>query len=320
MNVLVFGFSITEQGQGFVEQAKVLFSAEEDVTLSKVAIGGISPVDARYLLPTVLNRLQPDLLILEIASSYYRRYPRTVSITREHRETLLGIFRVCAERSISCGVLDLPRTDFDPTEDWLGELNGRICTEYGVARREVPLNTSLLKDYVHTNKDGALFYANVLKELITEVSQKPTVWKPAQLRYTFDAISVASALGVAAEVRPFSRAGLETNFVMLRPSKPVLIELQAPQWVTGMTFLMGPTAGKIRITMDETTVYVLPYDEHSYYERLGSYPLEPRKVQRIFLEQIDEKPDIVLLKGTGSDAPRLGGVGHIFIEPPVRDA
>lgn len=320
MKILVFGFSVTNQKPGYVEVASEKYFQGGDVEVCKASIGGLQPPQARHLVAGIVDAFKPQVLVVEIATAIFRLRPPEAELVSDHRDTVLSIFDICAERGIACGFLDLPQVDINAETDWLGPLHQSLCEEFGIAQLVVPLTPDTLTDNVHPNQEGKELYAEALKQLIQMIGARPRHQKRSNLQRRFEALCMAEIYEDKADVRYFTRGGYETDILSLHPHKPVSLSFPEPQVVVGLIVLMGPTTGGITVTMDGEVHNIMAYDHHCYYERIGGRPLPRSTVREMIFEQVAEAPSITLLKGTAHVGERLGGISHVLIERVVPDA
>lgn len=235
MKTLVFGFSVTGDTPGYVEFWQRDHAASHpDMTLQKIAIGGLQPGMGRHLIPLMLERYQPDLAVFELVTPVYRLRPPTGWIVNDHTQTVNFIVGLCAERNIRCGFLDLPQENIDPAIDWIPAIHAEILGRCGIPNVIRDLAPDTLRDNVHPNDTGRKLYADALEELIGRMLESDTsnYGLAAQTVY-YDAFHFSDLDYAGGVIADFERNGFETEVLQLEARESVRLKLPAPLKVVG---------------------------------------------------------------------------------------
>ncbi|MGR3378669.1 SGNH/GDSL hydrolase family protein [Salipiger abyssi] len=318
MKILVLGFSVTAEKAGFVEQARARLGGTGVSELVKTGMGGMQPYHGRYLFPSVIAQHTPDAIVLDMATPAFRNF----SVSQDpYKSALHSVLRLCHERGIRLAVLDLPRTDVEYSDDWVTRYNARLCADLGLPYLAVPLTRGLLRDEVHPTAEGQETYAEALLELMGQTAPVPAL--PPTLTEglaRFDAIAVD---GIAPPTLPrehIDRGELRVEMVEIAAGQAIDISLDGPIRVCGLTSRMGPRTGWLELTMRGSTLRQASYDKFCYYNRVGAALFGGQNAggaitcDRLRVTQLPDQPDVALLKGEVDTRPRLGALGHIFIE------
>lgn len=315
MKFLVFGFSVTAMSGGYVERCAAICEKDRpNYEVTKVAIGGLQPDQARHLVEDIVNKHKPDAMILEIATAVYRLRPRTPQQIADHTAGMEALFSLCKERGMHCGILDLPLVGINDDDDWMAETDAEFSKMHNVPFRRVSLNEELLRDNVHPNDVGNDAYAKVLFDLVDEVYHTPPDFSSMEAKRSFGAFAVKDLRIPDGTFREFSRAGFNEKMLVLPEGKSIEIKLPEMVTVTGMIMLMGPTSGTFQLHIGGTADKMHCYDRHCYYEHVGGKPLTPRAANWIIVPPRKEIPPEQLLKGDKNHGPRTGGITHILYE------
>jgi len=305
-NVLVLGFSVTAENPGFVEAARKALEPEAGITLHKIGLGGLQPYHMRHMLDEIFEDVAPDLVIAELATPAFRSFPRP---PEDHQDTVDALVACCAARNVALGFLDLPRTDVDSETDWVFAMHKATCDAHGLPYLRGPEGEGLLRDVVHTTPEGTQAYADILLELLDRplvVPQGPS----GTVRKGFGSVLIGRV--APQDLYAFSRGGYTVETPQLAAGQTVTIPFGKPTKVCGISYLMGPRTGKLRL-VNGTEERIIPcYDQFCYYERFGAMMFEPRLWDAVEITQLPDMPDTELLKGEPDLSERLGFPAHVF--------
>jgi len=316
MKALVFGFSVTGDTPGYVEfWQRDHARSHKNLNLQKIAIGGLQPNLGRHMIATMLDEYQPDLAIFEISTPVHRLQPPTDLIKDEHRQTVNFIVRLCAEKKIKCGFLDLPQLGVDPVKDWMPGIHKEILGRCGVPLVTVDLVPDTLRDTVHPNDTGRKIYADALDQLIRKVKRASTKkYRLAQCDTFFDALHFSELDPKGGTVVDFERNGFETTALQLGPRETAVLHLPDELTVIGVLIGMGPRTGYMDVRIHDESQIISCFDKHCYYLRMGARRVKPTKAKEITIVQGKAVPETKLLKGVKSFEPRRGMISHIFYD------
>ncbi|SPF81785.1 SGNH/GDSL hydrolase family protein [Pseudoprimorskyibacter insulae] len=318
MKILVLGFSVTVENNGFVEQARARLSGPDAPVLVKTGMGGMQPYHGRYLFPSIIERHQPDAIVLDIATPAFRNFSTSQA---PYKASLHSVLRTCRDQGIRLALLDLPRNDVDYADDWVTRYNAKVCARLGLPHHIVPLTDGLLRDEVHPTSEGQAIYADVLLDLMGQAALVPEL-PPEMIENLpwFDAVAVDDIAPPELPREHIDRGDLAVELVELAAGQTVEIDLGEPVKVCGLTSRMGPRTGTLELRMGGSTLRQASYDQFCYYNRVGAalfggQNASAAKVcETLRITQLPDLPDVALRKGEADTGPRLGGLGHLFIE------
>ncbi|WP_299421884.1 sulfotransferase family 2 domain-containing protein [uncultured Shimia sp.] len=313
---LVYGFSVTADTPGYVEEWQKTFAKNfPDLRLDKAGIGGLQPHHARHLVRDLLDRWQPDHLIVEISTAISRLQPDTKERRADHAATIESLLGVCQERGISIGFLDLPQTGVVPQNDWMFRVHKEICDRYKVPRVIVDLQKENLKDNVHPTASGKAVYAQALNHLLSEVLVHTPKALPAGKKLPiFDCYAVADVVSDCGVRQMFSRNGFSTEMVRIREGETVTFQLSQAQEVCGLIVSMGPTTSVLNVCLDKQEEVVDCFDIHCYYFRVAGRSVKPEVTDSISISQPSQLPKVAPDKGTVNNGARIGGITHFLFK------
>lgn len=309
-NVLVLGFSVTGDKNGYVELAAALDDWPENVSVSKVAIGGLMPAWIKFFAAGIIDGAKPDAVILELATPTFRQEP---NLHKVHTETLEYLLDLCHHRRLAVGIFDLPRTDVDEKTDWVNSYHAATAQDLGLGYKSVAGTPDMFLDVVHPTQSGKAIFSRVFCDLIQEIIAAPYVPPSYKLSRKFYAMPVTTSL----EKRVFDRAGFVADVVDLAQGEKIVQKIPPNAHLVGISFLMGPKTGFFEVTVGDTTFDVPAYDRHCYYERFGARLFRPVTANEVTVTQTSRLSETALLKGEPDMGPRVGSLAHLLIEETV---
>jgi len=317
MKVLVLGYSVTAEGPGYVEIAADSLPPGSGIELVKIGLAGVQPHHARHLFPSILRDTQPDAVVLDQSTPAYRML---LQDREEYFRTLDFLLRLCLDRGLKFGFLDLPRTDFEFRGDWVSDYHQAIAVRAQVPRVFVERRPEMLRDEVHPTDAGRRIFADALLSLLPDLA--PLRLDPASLRPTpgYDALFATDFTPPHLPRLSLVRGGYRQDMVYIAQGRALTLDLQTPRVIRGFAALMGPRVGLFEIGINGTTFTHQMYNQFCYYQRLGAVLFgninaNQRYTTRwITFKQLPDLPDIALRKGEPDLGTRLGALGCLFVE------
>lgn len=321
MKVLVLGYSVTAEKNGYVHKAQARIS-RPGVVIDKVGYGGMKPDQARHLFPDLINARSPDIVILEQATpAILGRGQRGIEADTDYRNSILSIVRLCAEKNIRFGLLDLPRSNVNYDRDWVTALHRNIAEGTRSAYKRVSLDDGFLNDAVHPTEKATDVYADAFLEIIAKAEYLPSL---SEFDFgevpEYNQIQFARRAPSAFARRSFERAGAQTELVVLPANETLEIDLEEDLLVKGCSFLMGPQTSTLHFALGDFREDFEAYDKYCYYSRINANRFNfdgvtrGVRASRICVQQSDKMPSVPLRKGTVDCATREGGLGSILVE------
>ncbi|MDB4279640.1 SGNH/GDSL hydrolase family protein [Paraglaciecola sp.] len=299
MDVLILGFSVTADNKGYVEE--FCSAKDNNIVVSKVGLGGIQPHHLAFFMEDILKSSQADIVVLEISTAGFRSF-----LSQElYVLSIFNILKVVLEKGAKPLIFDVPRSDVDPENDWVADINESICKQFDIqyvaahVYFDEPID-NYFRDGIHTNAKGATKLANILRSEICLVECEkfsPSVDSlPSQLRelrlYINDApVNVDNYV-------EFTRSGYVGKFQQLGPNSTLELAMNNNDFCHGVFYLMGPETGvfKLQFGREEKTITAL--DAHCYYRRLGVYYFPAIQLEaKLLVKSNSERPGVKLLKG-----------------------
>ncbi|APX26351.1 SGNH/GDSL hydrolase family protein [Salipiger profundus] len=310
LDVLVIGFSVTADPRTFVEMAQGRPGVAERYRLGRVAIGGITVHGLRFLLPGILQRHRPDLVVLEIGTTGFRTRPEPDAKYAHSVAQVMDLLQGQGQRT---AVFDLPRKE-TPDPDWQAALHEAEARARGFAYRSWPLDEGLLRDYVHASPEGHEVYADRLLTLVDEAFAGPGPHPGGTGDFPLMSLPLADHAPADLARLSFRRTGFETEMVSLPEGRSLRVPLPPGMRLAGLTLLRGPSTGEVALRCGDADLRHMAYDQWSYYTRFAVWNIWPREGDHVEITQCPGVPEIDLLKGDKTTGPRVGQLGHLLLE------
>lgn len=304
-NLLCVGFSVTEEREGYVKELQDILSADF-ISVKKFSIGGATFAVLPYFLHELLSDNKGAIVLFEVATCY--RFKESVS---QYVAILNEIFLICEYYECNPIFLNLYRDGVDYRSDLLVTAIESACAKKGIisvdAYNDIRYEfdkTKYLRDGVHTTEFGAKYYAKLIAPYIQDAL--------ANNYSVFDRPSLMNIADLAegAEVRFFSRGGMEASYIDINQGNHIEVDFPKPMLLCGIVYLMGPKSGVLDLVLPENGFRrsVHMYDERSYYIRCSYQFMPEQAVKKIRLEQRSERADVALIKGERYEGELVGSV------------
>jgi hypothetical protein len=299
MDVLIVGFSVTADNKGYVEA--FCSAKHHNIVVSKVGLGGLQPHHLAFFMEDILKFSQANIVVLEIATAGFRSF-----LSQElYVLSIFNILKVVLEKGAKPIIFDIPRSDVDPENDWVADINERICKQFEIKYVaahiyfDEPID-NYFRDGIHTNAKGASKPASILKSNICPVECEklnPTVdFLPSQLKelrlYINDApVNLDNSV-------EFNRSGYAGKFQQLGPNSTLELATNNNDFCHGAFYLMGPDTGVFQLQFGREEKTITAIDAHCYYRRLGVCYFPAIQLEaKLLVKSNLERPSIKLLKG-----------------------
>ena len=316
--VLLLGFSVTADSNGYVPVVKRLLSSV-GITVDYCGVGGVIPTPLPHILTTVNAERGPYThVFLEIATSVYGM--KLGSTDNDGLDLLYDIFCVTQKTGAQIGMINLYRSNFDYQYHYFDMLIEALCARYSVplldlghgllAQKGAEFCATLLRDTVHTSDAGSQFQgeevAKFVAATVVSSSRNKVIPVPRFNRHALDARELVPWY----EKKQFKRSGLLINYIEIGECSSERISLPIGTKIIGVSFLSGPQSGRflLRLGSEGREVKVEAYDEHCFYERYNFMRFAVAACDSVTIEQLPGRPDIKLRKGEVDSGPRIAKI------------
>lgn len=314
MRILVLGFSVTADPNGFASLLSPLLPGHEVVV---VGIGGIEldPLPALFE-DVTCQRGRFDVVLLEVFTSMWGRGAPLLA------PAMVDTFHDLANRVQDTGaklaMVSLYRSDVDYDRDTSDLLAYAIAARFDVPRLDLAgglirargraFCETLVRDGVHQTADGARFVAEQVAAFVSAVMHAVPLTLPR-------ARNRIVAVKPEAQMR-MDRSGYVFTYAELQEDQSLTLEFP-PSQLCGIAFVSGPTAGQIEVTAGDRRHVVQCFDRHSYYSRYASKRLPLVPCSSVTVRQLPGVPNVELIKGSKDTGPRVGRVISVFVQEPA---
>jgi hypothetical protein len=271
-SVVFFGFSVTRYGNPPYPVRLKEMLAEKGITdfdIFHAALGGVE-LGCVPFITDHLEKLKPDIIIFEIATSFYSMSSKNLEDTKEI------IIRILQNSSLFCKQIDfllLPRNDIpkDCTiESGLNELASSYS--FGIINIRNIFDQDWdahAVDYVHPSPLGI---DKICQALATHLQERSTSEleigidrpKSRELALKNFASPYKYPLLRLFELTSFSHVGIP-----LREGETFELWSDHECDLYGIFFIMGPDTSSLEIYIGGKKVAIRTFDEHCYYYRIG---------------------------------------------------
>lgn len=326
MKFTIIGFSVTEESNGYVTELIKNFSSNESVDINHRAIGGVTFKLLPYILPQILD-MDPESnhIIFEIASC--NRFEESVDDYIAHLE---DIGEICRSRGMSYSFVNLFRVNVDYPSDLLipailkfsKSNNIKVLDTYKKINEDNA--TYYLRDGIHTNPNGAVFYAAEIQRFINsellaysdfEKKNLPNLSSLMRLKSSKRFVPFSELeIGASFETGYFGRGNLKFEYAVLTENISYEISFDRPVVIKGVLYMLSPKTGMCKLSFPESNINILMYDEHCFYNRFCNRLFPDQYAQKIVLLQSPQIPEVELKKGEKDLSTREANILGFLVE------
>ncbi len=301
LKIKCIGFSVTGFGDPSypVAMDRYFKSLNEPIDVSYTSIGGLSIDALPYLLNQIVVKGDVDLVILEIATSWFS-YVRT---GQEEADAYLNLIVQYLE-SIDVGIIfiNLYRKDTSDHDIVVEGINKIAKDKYPV----LDFKEQYRKQFSETGDDGTTDGVHPKPESIEQFSTQvckfilenyqdlkvyPLILSDSKI---FDLIRLNTSQDMNYEYN--SNHGLVLNTVKLGQEITLEHEFSSPTRISGIFYLFGPETNQCNLTLDNEVIHIPMRDEMSYYRRVGYRYLGIRNITRLKIEHPKDVLDVKLAR------------------------
>jgi hypothetical protein len=328
VKVLLFGFSVTEEKQGYPALLGKMLS-DESIEIHIKAIGGA----AISLVPFLSGhlRLQDyNYVFYEIGTC--QRYSE--NDPEKYQESLEQIALDCRNANAFPGFINLYRDGVEYGRDQLSETIKNFASnnnfpfldlaKYGLDAKAGGFLDVVLRDGIHTAPAGAEFYAVNIFGFIMNVIAAGRSWEDIKNfmvlgkpnRYSF--VSPHETISVEPHGH-FERGGIKLPFIEVMEGQHVWFDLPAGQAVQGFIFIRGPRSGLAEVSIvpydgSKNLYYKINiYDRWCYYQRHAYWLKELPVSRRFSIKQGRAMPEVNLVKGQPEAGSRIARISGLLV-------
>lgn len=324
MKILIIGYSVTIQQDGYIELLRKQLGKKYRVDIH--ALGGANWNATMYMLPRISIE-NYDLILLEIATC--SRWLGTTDTDRYKKIASNLVTRIQSRTTAPIAFLNFTREDIKIESDPILKAINEVSTELEVLQASKLVFPDdirkFLYDGIHTKHAGAYLYASVAESLINSRLPHRSHIKPLQKNF-FDpqylkAIELTTP-NDGIRIGKFEKGGIDEENIIIAENETIKLSFPFSCYLIGIFLKIGPETGEINCQFsDATTFSKLIYDERSYYERYSYVFMKAKEMSEkkfsISCKRREDRPS--LLKGETYSGPQSISITGFFIsseQPP----
>jgi hypothetical protein len=298
MRIKCIGFSVT--GYGDPSYSIVLKSKLEELGLtaevSYASVGGLSIDALPFLLPSMVNNESFDLVVLEVATSWFSLVRKNQSEADAYLDMIVNYLR-----SINTSIvfLNLYRKDIADDDLVVNAIN-KYGENYPILDLKSKYRARLTNDQNDGTTDGVHPTQSTIDEIATDLA------KFISSEYSSESFAHSNSI-VTHENRIFlppvsvgenftfdNRHGLVINGLKFSGVNSLELSFGTDLFVTGLFFVYGPDTSSLDLVLDDEKINIPMYDEMSFYRRLGYRYIGGRTINNFKIDFSYECPSVKL--------------------------
>ncbi len=301
LRIKCIGFSVTTFGKPNYAQAMQKYFDERcvGVEMTHASVGGLSVDALPYLLESIIKRDQADLVILEVATSWF-------SLVRKNEVEADGYIGLIVQYLESIGVailfLNMYRKDIEDEDIIVKSIKKYSKDKYSIIDFKSHFRKLLIDmgddgttDGVHPKPEVIDFiaakvcneifenlpnYRKFITELITPSAYHLNTFNILEeSKYTFD-----------------NHSGLVLDCRKIFQGDKIVITNRSKMRISGIFYLMGPDTNQLEIYLDGKHINIPMRDASSYYRRLGYRYLGVHECSEVILVHSTENLEVKLTR------------------------
>ena len=318
MKVLIIGYSVTIQQEGYIEVLRNQFGNLHEIAIH--ALGGANWHATMYMLSHIKIE-DYDLILLEIATC--SRWLGATDTTRYKNIVSNIITRIQSRTTAPIAFLNFAREDVKIESDPMLEAIDEASAEFGIIQANVLAFPGdirkFLHDGIHTKHAGALLYATAAANLIeSKLQHRPNVIPLPHSYFDPQYLKAAElkASNYCTHTSRFAKGGIDEINIVILENETLEFTLPTSCYLVGISLKIGPETGELKCEFSDTTTFTkLVYDERSYYERYFYAFMKAKEMGEgnlsISCERREDRPS--LLKGENYSGPQSISITGFFI-------
>jgi hypothetical protein len=301
LRIKCIGFSVTGFGNPSypIAMENCFKKSGDQVEVSYSSVGGLSIDALPYLLKTIVKKDEVDLVIVEIATSWF-------SFVRTHQEEANNYVKLIISYLESIHVriifLNLYRKDTNDNDIVVQAIQNFAKDKYPILdfkehyrKQFLEMNNDGTTDGVHPTPETIDHFSSNICEFIREnfnsLKQHRTDLKEESY---FDLLT----LKMTENNNHFfdNRHGLAMSSVKISQGEVIEMNFEKKQRISGIFYIFGPDTNQVNLTLDDECINIPMRDEMSFYRRIGYRYLGVRDVEYLRIEHPFELVDAKLIR------------------------
>jgi lysophospholipase L1-like esterase len=270
-NIKCIGFSVTGYGSPSYPQRlqKVFEDNGANVSVTYAALGGLSIDALPYLLPLAMKGEAPNLVVLEIATSWFSLQSKDINLASKYVKCIVDYFESLA---IPIAFLNLYRRDLDDQDIVVSAIDAINNGRYQVIDLKKKYRDMLNVSNVDHTTDGVHPSGVAIDEIAREIflNLKINNLRSAACdRFKSLAIDLIKPPAGSDYFEFNNKHGIVVDGIKIKQGGDFQLLFESPVNIAGVFFIYGPDTNIVEINIGGETIEVPMKDGMSFYRRIG---------------------------------------------------
>ena len=301
LKIKCIGFSVTTFGKPNYPQAMQRYFDDRGVKVevTYASVGGLSIDALPYLLEKILQKNQTDLVILEIATSWFSLVRKNISEAVAYIELIV---KYIESMNSSIIFLNMYRKDIEDEDNVVKAISIISENKFHVINFKQYYRNLLNETGDDGTSDGVHPKQDVIDYVSSNICQEIFKILPnCKVNYNeliADGIYQMNAYDILSNnVYEFNNhSGLNLKCRKIYQGEKLIIKNGGKLKISGIFYLMGPDTNQSNIYLDGVLINIPMRDEASYYRRLGYRYLGIYECDEIIIEHPLENLEVNLAR------------------------
>lgn len=299
LKIKCIGFSVTTFGKPNYAQAMQNYFDERGVgvEVTHASVGGLSVDSLPYLLESIIKKDQTDLVILEIATSWFSLFRKNEDEADKYIDLIIKYIEAM---NSSILFLNMYRKDIDDRDNVVKSIERYAQNKYSILDFKGYFRKMLNEkgddgttDGVHPRPEIIDFIAaKICNEIFETLPNHKKHFSELQNTsvYRLNTLDLLDSEKYIFD----NHSGLILEGRKIQQGEKIVINNRQKIKISGIFYLMGPDTNQLDIYLDGKYINIPMRDESSYYRRLGYRYLGIHECTEIILEHGIQKLEINL--------------------------
>lgn len=301
LKIKCIGFSVTTFGKPNYSQAMQKYFDERSigVEVSHASVGGLSIDSLPYLLESIIKKDQTDLVILEIATSWFSLIRNNENEAEKYLDLIV---KYIEGMNSSILFLNLYRNDIGDNDNVIKGIEKFAKNKYPVLDLKSHFRKALIENGDDGTTDGVHPKPKVIDFIAKEICKHIFLNVPSYLTFfnelqnpSFYHLNTFNLLGQDTYIFN-NNSGLTFECRKIHQGEKIVVTTRQRVRISGIFYLMGPDTNQLEVYLDNKHINIPMRDESSYYRRLGYRYLGVHECNEIILQHPTVNLEVNLIR------------------------